>query len=117
MCTVAETQQTALHFAAFNLKRMASSQLPHLLHQYQRYLHRIDALEQKLEETVTAKRQRAAGLLEIIPTHRSSHLRLFVTHHVDETTTTTTTSSKVNRGDDAVKKQKWTLVLEGRLLV
>jgi len=89
---------------------MSSSELPHLLHQYQRYLHRLDALEQRLEESITAKRQRAAGLLEILPTHRSSHLRIFVTHHVDEEIECSANSS-------TTKKQKWTLLLEGRLLV
>lgn len=116
-----------------------SSRLPQLFNDYQQKLQRIDALERKLESLVSEKRQRALNILDETPTHRKSHLRLFVTHRCQQQqqeeesllspepsppslssammTATTAVNTVVGSETQRKKRNKWTLVIEGRLLV
>lgn len=66
--------------ASENTSSTRKSRLAKILSNFQRNLNRIDAIERRLEETIAEKRQRAVALLEEHPTHRSTHLRLFLSH-------------------------------------
>ena len=100
------------------------SKLPSIFQNFQASLQKIDALERRLEEKVAEKRQRAVNLLDEIPTYRQSTLRLFVTHQCEEETLQvpipdpSTGQIDPNSGlRKEVKRNKWNLVIEGRLLV
>ena len=70
------------------------SRLEALWADYERRSRRIDDLERRMDENARRKRRRIANLLDEIPTHRRSHLRVFVTHN-----------------------SNFTLIIEGRLLI
>jgi len=97
------------------------SRLPQVFEEYQRKLQGIDALERRLESLVSEKRQRALNVLDETPTHRKSHLRLFFTHqYQEESHSPLRPEAKfdLNGNLQQVKKRnKWTLVIEGSLLV
>jgi len=100
------------------------SKLPTILQNFQASLQKIDALERRLEEKVAEKRQRAVNLLDEIPNYRQSTLRLFVTHQCeDETLQVPIPDPNTGQIDPnsglrkEVKRNKWNLVIEGRLLV
>ena len=100
---------------------------------------RVDDLEKRIDEHAIRLRRRVVNLLETAPSHRLSHLRLFVSHHdrspasdalvaahaaaatttdgTDEATTATTTTNIVNNNNDKSNSRKWTLVVEGKLLI
>ena len=99
--------------------RLESIWLDHLA-QYRR----IDDLEKRIDEHASRLRRRVVNVLETTPSHRLSHLRLFVSHHdrspasealvsahaAAAATTTSTDSSNS-------KPRKWTLAIEGKLLI
>ena len=59
----------------------------------------IDRLEMRINEHVSRSRRRIHNLLEQIPSHRRTHLRLYASHSFDKF------------------KGMWTIALEGKLLV
>ena len=61
-----------------------SSRLSSMFAKYQKSLQKIDALEHRLEEKVTEKRQRAFNLLDEMSNVRHASLRIFVTHEHEE---------------------------------
>lgn len=100
------------------------SRLPILLQNFQTSLQKIDTLERSLEEKVAEKRTRAVNLLDEIPSYRQSTLRLFITHQcADETLQVPIPDPLTGEIDPnselkkEVKRNKWNLVIEGRLLV
>jgi hypothetical protein len=81
---------------------VARSRLPEIWAYHMAQLDRIDELERRLDEQATRSRRRVQSILDQTPANRTSHLRLFVTH----------------KFDNALPNQsKWTLVIEGKLLV
>jgi len=76
---------------------MTESRLQDIWSHFTEKLAEIDALEAKVDEHATRARRRVASVLDQTPAHRSSHLRLFVTHHLDD--------------------GNWNLVVEGKLLI
>jgi hypothetical protein len=75
------------------------SRLPAIWAQHNKQLDQIDDLEKRLDEQASRSRRRLASMIDQTPTHRRSHLRLFVTHKYDS------------------EQSKYTLVMEGKLLV
>jgi hypothetical protein len=73
--------------------------VPEIWEDFFEQMDEIDALEKRLNEHATRARRRTASLLDQTPTHRRSHLRMFVTHKYDK------------------DLSRWTLVVEGKLLV
>ncbi|KAL3781449.1 hypothetical protein HJC23_001484 [Cyclotella cryptica] len=121
-----------------------SSSLPDIYESHRTILQRLDDLESRLAFRVAAHRRHAANLLEETPTHRRTHMRIFVSHRVDDQSShvaqkeTKATSTLVpppapKGGKDfsallsaaaahhvlPQKKsiRKWTLVVEGGLLI
>ena len=74
---------------------------------YGKQLDAIDDLEKRLNEKSCRVRRRVSNLLDQVPTHRRSHLRVFVTHKYD----------KVEEAPQKNGSRKWTMVIEGKLLV
>ena len=62
------------------------SKLPEILDSFQAKLQQVDALERRLEEKVAEKRVRALNILDELPAHRSSTLRIYVTHQFHQLT-------------------------------
>ena len=75
------------------------SRIPDIWAHFNAQLDRIDELEKRLNEHATRSRRRIASVLDQKPNHRRSSLRMFVTHKYDKALA------------------KWTLVIEGKLLV
>ena len=107
------------------------SRLPDILQSYQNNLQKIDALERKLEEKVAEKRHRAVNILDELPTYRRSTLRLYITHQFEEETIQEKVQTPeppmalpgqphpqppVPEVQKDVKKNKWNLNIEGKLL-
>jgi hypothetical protein len=90
---------------------LASSCLSEIWSHHTKQLDRIDALEKRLNEKASHARRRIASLLDQAPTHRRSHLRVFVTHKVE--------SHDANPEDtnNDQPHQNWALVIEGKLLI
>eukprot|EP00978_Attheya_sp_CCMP212_P002793 scaffold5715_cov55-Attheya_sp.AAC.4 len=86
------------------------SRLPMLTARQRQVLGKVNALEAHMERTARSIRRRIANRLDETPAHRNSHLRLFCTHHHHRHTHTSTGSTKEGQ-------ERWTLVVEGRLLV
>jgi len=63
------------------------SKLPEILDSFQAKLQQVDAFERRLEEKVAEKRVRALNILDELPAHRSSTLRIYVTHQFHQATT------------------------------
>lgn len=83
-------------------KELSRSRLPEIWAHHLAKLQRIDDLERRLDEQATRSRRRVQSVLDETPAHRSSHLRMFVTH----------------KFDNALPNQSnWTLVIEGTSLV
>ena len=59
---------------------------------------KVEALERKMDETIMRKRRRLTNLIDHLPAHRRSHLRVFL--------------SPTKTGDDA-----YSITLEGRLMI
>lgn len=78
------------------------SRLPQIWSHFLEQLHKIDELERKLDERATLSRRRVQIVLDQTPTHRHSHLRMFVTHQFQ---------------NHLPHQALWTLVIEGKLLV
>lgn len=72
----------------------SSSRLEALWANHERQTRRIEDLERRLDENARRKRRRIANLLDEVPTHRRSHMRIFVSHN-----------------------KNFTLIIEGKLLV
>ena len=94
-----------------NVKKKKSFQ-----EQYQSMMERIETLESLIQKSTIQKRRRAAFLLDTRPSYRSTHLRSFTFHycshnHFEYTNKHTNPHQKVMKGT------KWTLVIEGKLLV
>eukprot|EP00980_Cylindrotheca_fusiformis_P030419 scaffold24796_cov211-Cylindrotheca_fusiformis.AAC.2 len=83
-------------------KEVARSRLPEIWEYYMAQLQRIDELEKRLDEKVTFSRRRVQSILDQTPSYRSSHLRMFVTHKLE---------------NELPNQSDWTLVIEGKLLV
>jgi hypothetical protein len=104
---------------------LPASRLEKIWEDHLRHFRKIDALERRIDEHAIRLRRRVANLLDTAPTHRLSHLRLFVSHHernaasehflLQHGATTKSTGEAAAASDQLLKK--WTLVLEGRLLV
>lgn len=76
---------------------LPQSRIPDIWKRFHQRLNAIDDLEKKLDEHVKRFRRRVTCALDQTPSYRRSHLRLFVTHTYEQT--------------------KWTLVVEGKLLI
>jgi len=76
---------------------LPKTRIPEIWEHFHRRIHQIDHLESQLDEYVKRFRRRIGCLLDQSPTHRRTHLRLFVTHKCEP--------------------KVWTLVLEGKLLI
>lgn len=74
-------------------------QIPAIWAKFLHRLERIEALEKRVNAHASRSRRRIQSVLDQVPSHRKSHLRLFVTHRHDRMTGV------------------WTLCIEGRLLV
>jgi hypothetical protein len=75
------------------------SHVPSIWSRVTAQLARLDDLERRLHGHVSRSRRRAQNVLDRAPSHRRSHLRLFLTHGHERRT------------------GMWTLCIEGRLLV
>lgn len=95
---------------------------------------RIDDLEKRMDDHSTRLRRRILNLLDTAPSHRLSHLRLFVSHHdrsnesdalvaaheapKDSNGPTTQQQQKQQVVvEEEERSRKWTLVIEGKLLI
>ena len=76
-----------------------TSRVPLIWSNFFLQLQRIERLESRVEEHVSRSRRRIMNLLEQTPSHRRTHLRMFVSHFFDKF------------------KGIWTLAIEGKLLV
>ena len=76
-----------------------TSRVPLIWSSFFRQLQRIEKLETRVEEHVSRSRRRIMNLLEQTPSHRRTHLRMFVSHFFDKF------------------KGIWTLSIEGKLLI
>ncbi|VEU43375.1 unnamed protein product [Pseudo-nitzschia multistriata] len=79
--------------------QVLASRVPEIWSSFFRRLEQIEQLEMRVEERVSQSRRRIMNLLEQTPSHRRTHLRMFVSHFFDKF------------------KGIWTLVIEGKLLV
>ena len=61
-----------------------SSRMPQLYNTHRKILQRLDDLESRLASRVAAHRRRATNLIDETPTHRRTHMRIFVSHRVEE---------------------------------
>jgi chromatin remodeling complex protein RSC6 len=75
--------------------------IPEIWSHFMAQMDQIDELEKRLNEHATRSRRRIASVLDQFSPHRRSHLRMFVTH----------------KKYDLETNSKWTLVIEGKLLV
>ncbi len=80
-------------------QKQPSSRVPLIWSNFFRRLQRIEQLEMRVEEHVSRSRRRIMNLLEQTPSHRRTHLRMFVSHFFDKF------------------KGIWTLAIEGKLLI
>ncbi|KAL7522666.1 hypothetical protein ACHAWX_007361 [Stephanocyclus meneghinianus] len=121
-----------------------SSSLPDIYESHRGILQRLDDLESRLASRVAAHRRRATNFLEETPTHRRTHMRIFVSHRVDDQSshatqreTKVTSTAVPNQAPKGGKDfsallsaaaahhvlpqkksiRKWTLVVEGGLLI
>jgi len=78
---------------------LLASRVPEIWASFFRRLEKIEQLEMRVEEHVSRSRRRIMNLLEQTPSHRRTHLRMFVSHFFDKF------------------KGIWTLAIEGKLLV
>ena len=78
---------------------VVKSRIPEIWNSFFQQMDAIDDMEKRLNEYATRSRRRTAALLEQTPSHRRSHLRMFVTHMYD------------------TEAHKWTVVIEGKLLI
>ena len=76
-----------------------ASRVPEIWSSFFRELHKIERMEMRVNEHVSRSRRRIMNLLEQTPSHRRTHLRMFVSHFFDKF------------------KGIWTLSIEGKLLV
>jgi chromatin remodeling complex protein RSC6 len=76
-----------------------ASRVPEIWSSFFRELHKIERMEMRVNEHVSRSRRRIMNLLEQTPSHRRTHLRMFVSHFFDKF------------------KGIWTLAIEGKLLV
>jgi len=79
--------------------QVVASRVPEIWSRFFRRLEKIEELEMRLDEHVSRSRRRIMNLLEQTPSHRRTHLRMFVSHFFDRF------------------KGIWTLSIEGKLLV
>jgi chromatin remodeling complex protein RSC6 len=80
--------------------------IPEIWAHFMAQMDQIDELEKRLNEHATRSRRRIASVLDQFSPHRRSHLRMFVTHN-----------NKKQQYDLHHSNNKWTLVIEGKLLV
>ena len=96
---------------------------------------RLDDLEKRIDEHAKCLRRRVLNVLEAAPSHRLSHMRLFVSHMEREITKTAEDSAAAGAEADATtsmqppggttvsgapqtpNEKKWSLVMEGKLLI
>lgn len=76
---------------------------------------RLDDLEKRIDERSIRLRRRVTNLLDTAPTHRLSHLRLFVSHHTRSEASNALVSAHTVAAVPGTKK--WTLSVEGKLLI
>ena len=79
--------------------RPYQSSIPSIWQAFFQQMERIDQLEKRVEEYVSRKRRRIQNIVEQLPSHRRSTVRMFVTHQFDK------------------YSGMWTLVVEGKLLI
>ena len=77
----------------------SNSRVPEIWSNFFKRMEKIDQLEMRINEHVSRSRRRIHNLLEQIPSHRRTHLRMFVSHFFDKF------------------KGIWTISIEGKLLV
>jgi hypothetical protein len=75
------------------------SRIPMIWETFFHRMERIDQLEKRIEKHISRKRRRILNILEQLPSHRRSTVRIFVTHQFDR------------------YAGIWTLVIEGKLLI
>jgi hypothetical protein len=77
----------------------SNSRVPEIWSNFFQRMEKIDILEMRVNEHVSRSRRRIHNLLEQLPSHRRTHLRMFVSHFFDKF------------------KGIWTISIEGKLLV
>lgn len=80
-----------------------------MLEGFHQQIIRIEQLERRIEERTARARRRIANLLDLVPSHRRSHLRLFVTHSYQ--------APDISPDPSKLMPSHWTLQVEGKLLV
>jgi len=85
--------------AVVESQKQPTSRVPLIWSNFFNQLQRIEQLEMRVEEHVSRSRRRIMNLLEQTPSHRRTHLRMFVSHFFDKF------------------KGIWTLAIEGKLLI
>lgn len=101
------------------------SKLDNYLKRQSDMLTRIEKLETYIQKSTTLKRRRAAFLLDARPSYRSTHLRLYTFHYCSKSQISSSPSARPPYTpaqsqipiQSYAKGTKWTLVIEGRLLV
>ena len=99
---------------------LAGSRLESIWQDHLAQYRRIDDLEKRIDEHSSRLRRRVVNVLETAPSHRLSHLRLFVSHHDRSPASEALVSAHAAAAattDSSSKPQKWTLVIEGKLLI
>ena len=79
------------------------SRLGEIWKDFEQQSKRIDDMEKRLNETVMRKRRRITNLVDEVPTHRKSHVRVFV--------------HRVRIPDNNSKTPSYCITVEGKLLV
>jgi hypothetical protein len=87
------------------------SRLPEILNGFYNRITRLDDFERRLDERAARLRRRIANVLDHVPVHRHSHLRVFITHDALPVKPEPDTPNPDPPTID------WTLQIEGKLLV
>ncbi|CAB9526164.1 expressed unknown protein (Partial), partial [Seminavis robusta] len=93
------------------------SRLDEIWRQHLDQYRKVDDLEKRVDEHAKRLRRRVVNLLETQPTHRLSHLRLFVSHEERSVASDAVVSIHNDASGTTGVSQKWTLTVEGKLLI
>ena len=62
----------------------SSSRIPEMYKRFRSTVNQLDELESRIANRVASLRRRATHLVEEVPTHRRSHMRIFISHRLQE---------------------------------
>ena len=113
--TISAKVEDNADFSTTSLSPSNGSQLEAIWKAHLDQYRRLDDLEKRVDERSVRLRRRVTNLLETAPTHRLSHLRLFVSHHTRSEASNALVSAHSIATVEGTKK--WTLSVEGKLLV